>query len=80
MHFAMPSSSNYWAATPSFETQCAKYVVSSEKVALQQLQFQIVLSKSVKNNAQAVKIFFSSVQEDDHVVKVDEAVYQIQLS
>ena len=41
------------------------------------LQFQIVFSKLVKKNAEAMKVFFGHLQEDSYVVEVDEAIYQI---
>ena len=47
----------------------------SKKAAFQWLQFQIMLSKSVKDNAEAVEVFFNGLWEDYYVIKVDEAVY-----
>ena len=46
--------------TPSFKTQCARKMTSFlKKAEFRQLQFKIVLSKSVKDNAQVMKMFFS---------------------
>ena len=48
-----------------------------EKVTLWWFQFQIMLSKVVKNNMLMVEMFFLSVWEDNCVVKINEAVYHI---
>ena len=42
----------------------------SEKVAFGWLQFQIVFSKLVKDDAQVAEVW-----ENDYIVKVDEAVH-----
>ena len=36
-----------------------------------------MFSKLVKNDTYAVEVFFSCLQEDDYVVKVDEAIYYV---
>ena len=38
-----------------------------------------MLSKSVKNYTRVMKMFFSCLQENDYVIKVNEAVCQLQL-
>ena len=39
-----------------------------------------MFSKLVKSYTQLVEMLFSGMWEDDYVVQVDEAIYQIQLS
>ena len=51
----------------------------SEKATLKWLEFQIGFSKLVKNYTYVAETFLSSVQKDDFVIEVDEAVYQIEL-
>ena len=81
MHSTMAFKFKLLGCTPSFEaSMCQISNFLSEKVTLQQLWFQIMLSKLVKKlHVSGGDVLQQCGKDDDYVIKVDEAVYQIQL-
>ena len=67
--------------TPSFETPCAKEVISSlKKLHFDAFNFKLCSLNQLKTTHRQWRCSSAVSKEDDYVSKVDEAVYQIQLT